>query len=75
MGSVTKYEYLKATATVGWARATEFKKAVKRFCFRHDLTLELDETKDFLETLFLIKATGADAQLLAFKSWLERIEG
>ena len=74
MGSVTRYEYLKVTATVGWTRATEFKKAVKRFCFRHDLTLELDETKGFLETQFLIKATGADAQLLAFKSWLNSIE-
>ena len=51
---------VKVTVEVGLLLPRDFVSSLKRFCFMNDMELTMEESKGWLESLYLIKAKTSD---------------
>ena len=51
---------VKVTVEVGLLLRRDFVSSLKRFCFMNDMELTMEESKGWLESLYLIKAKTSD---------------
>jgi len=63
---------IKVTVEVGLLLRRDFVSSLKRFCFMNDMELTMEESKGWLESLYLIKAKTSDhSNVLKMKKFME----
>jgi hypothetical protein len=63
---------LKFTVEVGMLLRGQVKSALKNAAFMHDLTVNIEEDENFLESNLRVVFEGTDEQILALKPAIEK---